>query len=412
MNKKFTIFALAMFSTFAVKAQQVISEEVTLGTSNDVYYNLSNQLKTPTDRTDWDISFYRKSLYSAGIRINDAAGIKLYEVSDDFSKWNDVNINDQSSWDELYNSDTSWVDGAFNQGSDDYGWGYYEQIPNHIVKGTVVFVLKYTDNKYVKLKINDLTYGVYNFTYSKWENGAWSNDITTSVDNASSPNTIFTYYSILKDQITKPEPSQDNWDLKFTKYITPIQTSTGVVPYSVTGVLQSDLIQVAKTEEGSPTDNKEYLSAINTIGYNWKTGSGNYTMVKRNHFIKNTSTNKIYKLIFKSFEGGSSAKTTFDYEDVTSTLGISDIEKTKFGIYTDVNQPKTISIIYNSQEASSSNIAVAIYSINGQLVHQENYKPTGSFTNKSINLSRLSAGVYIVKLQSGDKTESKKVVLR
>ncbi|WP_409558176.1 T9SS type A sorting domain-containing protein [Chishuiella sp.] len=69
-------------------------------------------------------------------------------------------------------------------------------------------------------------------------------------------------------------------------------------------------------------------------------------------------------------------------------------------------------MVYNSQATSASNIDVAIYSINGQLVHQENYKPTGSFTNKSINLSRLPAGVYIVKIQSADKTESKKIVLR
>lgn len=413
MNKKFTIFALAMFSTFAVKAQQVISDDVSLGESNDVFYNLSNQGKTTYDRNSWDLSFYVKDSRSAVIRVNDALGTKVYEASNNISDWNNIDITNINSWNELYNSDTTWNNGAFSNGSAQYGWGEYN-MANHVVYGSVIFVLKYSDNSYIKLKINNLTYGIYNLTYSEWDasNKVWLDDVTRSVDSSSSSNTNFIYYSFINDEKVTSEPAKDEWDLKFTKYTTPIQAGTEVVPYSVTGVLQSDLIQVAKTETGNPASDNDYSSDINSIGYNWKTGSGNYTMVQRNHFIKNTSTNKIYKLIFKSFEGGSSAITTFDYEDVTSTLGISDIEKTKFGIYTDVNQSKTISIVYNSQEASSSNIAVAIYSINGQLVHQENYKPTGSFTNKSINLSRLSAGVYIVKLQSADKTESKKVVLR
>ncbi|WP_291088076.1 T9SS type A sorting domain-containing protein, partial [Empedobacter sp. UBA3475] len=37
------------------------------------------------------------------------------------------------------------------------------------------------------------------------------------------------------------------------------------------------------------------------------------------------------------------------------------------------------------------------------MVHQESYQPTSSFTNKTIQLSKLSAGVYIVKVQSADK---------
>ena len=184
--------------------------------------------------------------------------------------------------------------------------------------------------------------------------------------------------------------------------------------YSVTGVLQSDLIKVAKTETGNPTNDAAYLASINTVGYDWKTfnmSSGGYTIKPTNFFIKNSTTNKIYKLNFTAFEGSATGVVKFNYENVTASLGTSDLEKTKFGVYT-TNQPKTISIVYNSNQSASSNLSVQVYSMNGQLVHQEIYKPTSSFTNKTIQLSKLPAGVYVVKLQSADKVESKKVVLQ
>ncbi|WP_313377287.1 hypothetical protein [Chishuiella sp.] len=125
---------------------------------------------------------------------------------------------------------------------------------NHVVYGTVIFVLKYSDNSYIKLKINNLTYGVYNLTYSEWDatNKVWLDDVTRSVDSSSSSNTDFTYYNFIDDEKVTSEPAKDEWDLKFTKYTTPIQAGPQIVPYTVTGVLQSDLIKVAKTETGNP----------------------------------------------------------------------------------------------------------------------------------------------------------------
>lgn len=415
MNKKFTSFIVAMLIANGLNAQ-VISDEVTLGTSNDVYYNLSDQLKTISNRNEWDISFDRRTQFSTGIRINDAAGIKIFEASNDLSKWEEINVADESTWTELFNSDRNWADGALDQASASYGWGNYN-MANHYVYGAIVFVLKYTTGEYVKLKIDHLNApdGIYDFTYSKLEsNGVWSEDKKATVPHASSPNRIFTYYSFLNNEMVSPEPEQGKWDLKFTKYVTPLSAGTQTVMYPVTGLLQSDIVKVAETDASvnKPENESSYSYDINTIGYNWKSGSGNYTMLPINYFIKNTTNNVVYKLVFKSYEGGSSAKTTFEYENVTATLGTTDLEKTKFGIYTNPAQPKAFSIVYNSRETNASNVAIAVYSMNGQLVHQETYKPSSSFTNKTINLSQAPAGVYIVKLQSGDKVESKKIVLR
>ncbi len=416
MNTKFTLLAAALFMNVAAHAQQV-NGQVTMGPNyaNDVYYGLDGQTATATNRADWDISFYRKSNFSTGIRVNDTKGIQVFEASNDLSTWNNINVANAGSWTELYNDDTNWQEGAFNQASAAYGWGAYD-IATHFVKGTIVFVLKYTTGEYVKLKIDQLNApsGTYSFTYAKLINGTWSTDKTVSIAHSVSPNNLFNYYNFITDSVTTPEPEQSKWDLKFTKYITPLDAGGSTVMYSVTGVLQSDLIKVAKTETGNPTNDAAYLASINTVGYDWKTfnmSSGGYTIKPTNFFIKNSTTNKIYKLNFTAFEGSATGVVKFNYENVTASLGTSDLEKTKFGVYT-TNQPKTISIVYNSNQSASSNLSVQVYSMNGQLVHQEIYKPTSSFTNKTIQLSKLPAGVYVVKLQSADKVESKKVVLQ
>ncbi|WP_313578530.1 T9SS type A sorting domain-containing protein [Chishuiella sp.] len=414
MNKKFTSFVAAILIATTINAQELIKAEAAMGTgyANDVYFKLEDKTAITSTR-DWDISFYRKSEFKTGIRVNDTKISKVYEVSDNFDDWDNVTIDGLSTLPTLYNSDTVWEEGAFNQASAQSGWGNYNSI-SHVVEGKIIFILEYTAGGYVKFKINSLKIGTYDFTYSKYVNGAWGEDKTFSLSKDSSLNRIFNYFNITTDSVVTPEPESSQWDLKFTQYTTDYPMGNEYVKYLVTGPLQSDNILVAEIEgDNNPKNATEYKSDINTIGYDWKKLNGfSYILRDVSYFVKNISSNKIYKLEFNAIPSSSVGTLSFEYKDVTASLATNDIEKTKFGIYTDVNQPKTISIIYNSQEASSSNIAVAIYSINGQLVHQENYKPTGSFTNKSINLSRLSAGVYIVKLQSGGKTESKKVVLR
>jgi len=417
MKNKFTLLAMIMATSVALNAQ-TINADITMGAgyANDVYYGLENQTSSTSNRQDWDIAFYRKSNFSTGIRINNTKGIEVYEASNQLSNWNTIDIANLASWKALYNSDVDWQKGALNNGSATYGWGNYD-MASHFVKGTIVFVLKYNSGEYVKLKIDELNApsGTYKITYSLLENNTWSADKTVSIAHSTSPNNLFNYFNFITGQIVKPEPNQNEWDLKFTKYITPLEAEGNTVMYNVTGVLQSDLVKIAKTDSGNPKDDNAYSIDINTIGYNWKNydmNSGSYTIKPTNYFIKNTSTNKIYKLVFKTFEGSSTGKITFDYENVTNSLGTTDLERTKFGIYTIANQPKSIQIVYNSTQNGNSDVAVQIYSMNGQLVHQENYRPTSSFANKTIQLSKLPAGVYIVKLQVGNKVETKKIVLR
>ena len=415
MNRKFTFLAAAVCAVASITTQaQVVNGEVAMGAgyANDVYYGLANQDTNSVDRADWDIAFYRKSNFSTGIRINDTKGIKVFEASNNISDWSSINASNIANWAELYNSDEEWQTGAFNNGSATYGWGVYN-IATHNVVGSVIFVLQFTNGDLVKLKIDRLvaTQGRYEFTYSKLVNGVWSEDQTQNLVHTDVPNKVFNYFNFETQQIVYPEPDENNWDLKFTKYFTPVAYNGGEMMYNVTGVLHAEWIKVAKTEGGNPTSEDDYQSKINTIGYNWKTYSGsNYSIANTNHFIKNTTTNQIYKLVFTAFEGSSTGVVRFNYENVTNTLGTTEINKNKIGIYSDTN--KRINIVYNGVGGQSNKVNVQIFSAIGQLVHQENYLPSQSFTAKTLQLNHLPNGVYIVKLSSDDFNESKKVVLR
>lgn len=414
MNKKFTSFIAAMLIAVTANAQELIKAEAVMGTgyANDVYYGLENQTSNTVAR-DWDVAFYRRSLYAMGVRSNDGKIANVYEASDDFDNWNTIDINNLSSWTPLYNSDTDWGTGAFNEGSAATGWGSYNSI-THIVEGKIIFVLEYISGGYVKFRINKLKSGEYDFTYSKYVEGAWGEDKTVLLPINTSIDRIFNYFNITSESVVTPEPADSDWDLKFTQYTVDYPFGTETMKYVVTGVLHSDKVRVAEVEgEGNPASDISYKKEINTIGYDWKTLSGfSYVLRDVSYFVKNTTSNKIYKLEFNSIPSSSVGTIGFEYKEVTNTLGTTDLETTKFGIYTNPAQPKAFSVVYNSRETNSSNVSIAVYAMNGQLVHQENYKPTSSFTNKTINLSQAPAGVYIVKLQSGDKVESKKIVLR
>ena len=103
MKNKFTLLATIILTSVAINAQ-TIKGEVTMGAAyaNDVYYGLADQSTNSVNRSDWDISFYRKSNMSTGIRVNDGAGIQVYEASNDLSKWNAIDVANLSSWTALW----------------------------------------------------------------------------------------------------------------------------------------------------------------------------------------------------------------------------------------------------------------------------------------------------------------------
>ncbi|GHC45308.1 T9SS type A sorting domain-containing protein [Ulvibacter litoralis] len=408
--KKFLLFVVLTVTGFAATAQQTaVTLSMGSGYTNEVYYSFASETATSFDANSWDIAFLRNSSQNIGIRVNAGIGIQVFEAADSASDWNTIDIADEASWTPLYNDDTNWDNGAFMQGSASYGWGEYNPVTHH-VEGTIVFVLKYADGTYKKF-INEDYFGGYTFKYATWDGTAWIGETTQTVANSSNPDNRYNYYSLQNNEEVIAEPADTAWDMVFTKYVTDLG---GGMFYNVTGVLHSANVTVAQNEEitgGGDPNGLDYLEAINTIGYDWKSFNGSAYEVNdaMAYYIKYDEST-VYRLVFNDFEGSSTGNITFNFEDVSDVLGFETVsEGVSFGMYPNPTTNKQLTIVYDASTAVSEASNIDIYALNGAKVFSE--AMTTGFNNKQLDLSALQSGLYVVTFTSGTNSITKKLIL-
>lgn len=407
------LFVMLVGMSFLQAQEITVNTSMGAGYTNQIFYKLSTQSEVSFAATSWDIAMLRTSSMAFSLRVNGHIGISVFEASNSPSDWTTIDVADETSWAQLYNSDISWNEGAFDKGSATYGWGEYNMSSHH-VEGTIIFVLKYSDGTYRKF-INEDFYGGYTFKYSTWDGSAWSEDKTVTIPNSNNPNNIYNYYSLQNDEEVIAEPVASDWDLKFTKYTTELAPNT---MYTVTGVLHNDLVSVAENDEPNGMSNSSiltYSTDINTIGYNWKsfTGAG-YSIASDKSFYVKYADDTIYRLYFTDFSGGSSGNLSFNFENVTQALGIEKVgENITFGVYPNpVKLDKKINIIFDIQKVELNDNIVEIYNLVGKRVLRTKITNTQGFYEKEIDLNSLNSGVYILKFNSGGYQKSKKIVIQ
>ncbi|MEO9570923.1 MAG: T9SS type A sorting domain-containing protein [Polaribacter sp.] len=406
----FSIFSfLTVLSTFS--QETTVNLSLGAGYTNQVYYKLSTQTQTDFVANSWDIAFLRTSSYSQAIVVNDAIGIEVFEASSNITEWDTIDVANETNWTQLYNSYIERSNGAFNQGSASYGWGEYN-VTTHLVTGSVIFVLKYADASYKKFICEQYAAG-YTIKYSSWDGTTWGENKTAVIANSNNPDNNYNYYSLQNEEEVVAEPAATDWDFVFRKYTTDYPYGETTIKYTVTGVLLSDNVEVAKAT-GDDTPNLTYATDINTIGYDWKTYTGSYvTNPDAKYYVKDKN-GTIYKLYFTEFAGSSTGDVEFKFEDVTSTLNIEEVgESVAFGVYPNpVNSSKKINIIFDVNKVNQNENSVEIYNLSGQRVLKTNVTNTQGFYNKEIDLSALNSGVYMLKFISGDYQEFKKIVMQ
>ena len=411
-TKIFLLLIIISFTT--VKAQEItVNTSMGVDYENMVYYKLNNQTETVFPANSWDISFLRTSTYDFDLRANDHYGIEVFEASNNVADWSTIDIGNETNWTALHNSNTQWNGGAFSNGSATYGWGEYNSVTHHVT-GSIIFVLKYANGTYVKF-INEDYYGGYTFKYSKWNaaTSSWGADQTYNISNTQNPDNRYNYYSFLNDAEVVAEPAITDWDFVFTKYYKDYY-GDGSVFYPVTGVLQNSTVQVAENLNEADTDplptNLTYSEEINTIGDDWKHFDNGYTVDSDTKYYVKYGDSSIYRMWFTSFTGSTTGDLTFKFENVTNALGFEEVSKNlSFGLFPNPSNNKQVTIVYD--QSNSINNSVEIYNLNGQQVYKKQLANTNGFFNNALNLSELSKGVYLVKINADDKSITKKLVL-
>lgn len=414
-TKLLSLFFTLIIITSIQAQETTVNLSMGANYSNQVFYKLSTDTQTSVAANSWDIAMLRTGAFDIGLRVNQGAGIDVFEASNNPADWNSIDITNEGSWATLYNSETSWYSGALDQGSAYYGWGEYNPA-NHHVSGTIIFVFKYTDGTYIKF-INEDFYGGYTFKYSIWnaDTSTWEADQTATVPNGTS-DVSYNYFSLLNNQSVTVAPADSDWDIKFTKY--PLDYyGDGTVYYPVTGVLHNDLVEVAENNEpgGMPVNpSLTFSSDINVIGSDWKSfGGTGYTVDSDKAFYVKYTDDTVYRLYFTTFEGSSTGNITFNYENVTESLDMEEVtQNISFGVYPNPSLDKKINLIYDIDRLSANVNEVSIYSTTGQKVFESSLKKNLGFYNQVLDLNNLSAGIYMLQFTSGDYSITKKIILK
>ena len=126
------------------------------------------------------------------------------------------------------------------------------------------------------------------------------------------------------------------------------------------------------------------------------------------YYVKDVDNN-VYRLHFTSFEGSSTGNLSFNAEDVTSQLSVTNFDNgDSFGFYPNPAQGQ-IEILYENQ--ISTDVNVAIYNMTGQKVLEKELKNDG-FYNQKLDISHLNTGNYVIKFASGNQSTTKKLIVQ
>tara|TARA_B100000963_G_scaffold113286_2_gene98634 strand:+ start:19792 stop:21027 length:1236 start_codon:yes stop_codon:yes gene_type:complete len=397
--KKYILFKIALTFVLNITAQNQENISLNPGYSHQSFYSMLNGEIINIENDNWDLAF-GTDIYSANIRINGGKGVELYTYSlGDTSAWSSINSSTVNILtNPMNNSDTSWGYGAFlmNQASGmfDYGWGVYNIQTHHIV-GDSIFLIRTINGNWKKLWIESKASGEYFFTYSNLDG---SNEVNESIQASNYSDKRFIYYSLENSIIIDREPALSDWDITFTKYITPVQG----IPYSVTGALANVGIKVAQADNiQNPLSYDNYIShnfetEINSMGYDWKQFQGSYTIVAdRAYFVKDYLDN-VWRVVFTGFDGMSTGNIEFN-STLLSTSSTNDIySNNSFNIYPNpCSYNNNINIVYDINQKSS----ITIYDIYGKKVYSNDLIENG-FNTHIISSNLLKKGTYLVTISN------------
>ena len=406
MKYTLTIITLILFY-ISPQAQTV---QISMGNNyaNQVFYSMKNGEIKNISNDNWDLAFTTDQ-YASTIRTNDGKGVELYTYHlGDTSDWQNINVsimNNLSS--SMYNSEISWHDGAFENnslGHPDYGWGVYNMI-NHNVTGDSLYIIKTINGNWKKIWIQELTTaGEYIFKFANLDG---SNEITQSILKTNYTDKNFIYFSIDQNTIIDREPISSEWDITFTKYISPVQA----MPYPVTGVLTNNNTEVAKaTGVTDPLtyfnySNHNFNNEINSIGYDWKSYQGSFVVdANRCYFIKDKNEN-IWRLVFNSFDGMSTGNVEFNTELIFNTSSENINKAGSLNVFPNPTTQNT-NLIFDFEEECLINI----YDISGVQVYSNQLNSIGL---ELINLptGNFDAGLYFLVVYKENRVLAKEKLI-
>jgi len=433
MCKSYTLFLKSLILVFVLNLNfsNLSAETIQIGgtaTAKDVWYSMSKGKVGEAVASNWDLAFGTNDRTSE-IYTNDAKGIELYFVGEDFNETPDSN--DKSKWVRYINSEKTWLLGSFNQKIDktnpfDFGWGKYN-IATHNVLGHSVFVLKLANGSYKKVFIDILDGKLKKYTFLSADlDGSNAKSIDVDYSAATSKNV---YYNFETDVVIEREPkTTETWELLFGRYTTLIQG----IYYPVTGVRTSPNVLSLRVEMDNDIDpNIDNLTAteysaleenITSIGYDWKTfANGMFSYAKKRvHFVqrykvvsgKNVPDGDIYQIYFSKYTGGAVGEMEF----TTLNLSISSVENgggNTINLYpSEINSGESLNLVFSN--SVDNNYDINLIDVMGNQIYSSNFVANTGLNNFQLTsniTNNLAKGIYFINVKSNNQVTTLKFVI-
>lgn len=418
MKKTATLFVGLMLSLSSITAQTLDTLSIGAGYTQTVWYNIETDAETKKTNLDWDLTFSTRIRRDAAIHTSPYA--TLYKAIAPASAWSTTNNIDTLKLIPQSGIDSSWAWGNFNLTGDNvfnYGWGNYSTI-THNVAGDSLYVIKTSTGAWKKIIIDKLAGDtVYSFRFADL-NGA--NEVSATLNKNDFAGKNFGYYSISAQKTIDKEPTSANWHLVASRYYGLTPDQNGVLQsYPLTGILQNDGVKIAKVVKRDTANDSyagvNFLDRINIIGADWKsfnTATNQWKLADSTAYFVRIPSGKIYKMIFTGFGGSSTGNMIFKREAVKTT-SIQDPKDgiAALGVYPNPAQDGGITLIYDLGK-ETQNVDIQLFNLSGQAVFNQKLPYTEGLNQFTLPTLNLNTGLYIVRLQAGNKILTQKVMVK
>jgi hypothetical protein len=386
-------------------AQIWVTDSIKLETNriNDVFFSAASGQVKKEGNKNWFIALSTQA-QTAGVYINAANGVVLYNPHKAFSQWSSLALADTAVSTIQYNDYTNWANGALNRGRNssnlfDYGWGKYN-LSAHTVYGDSIFIIRQASN-YYKLRI-DSVYGNNNYRITIAGLSVPIPDLGYTFQKAPKyTDRNFIYVNATTSGLvdTNREPANNTWDIMFTEYQDLI---TGV-PYLIVGGLSNTKLKVEETTGTDPdvaySDYTNYSyedSTVNTIGYDWKVFNGtSYDYdTTQTYLIKSVTNDSIYQYRFKGYRK-SDGYIAFEKRTVGTLIptAIDNILVSGLSAYPN---PTTNTLFITTDIKNSTQANLQIVDVTGKVWFTNKLIYKQGLNLSEVNVSSLPQGNYYV----------------
>ncbi len=442
MTLKNLLLAGALFAAPQLHAQTWVNDSLSMtpGYANDVFYSFKNGIAKTETANNWHLAFQMTPPGPYGnvsVLANHVSGkVKVYSAhlgaTANFSTFNAMDTGTVAiPSNEVYNSDTSWNYGAFNQLNDptdpfDYSWGAYD-LTTHNVNGDSLYLIN-ANGTFYKIWLQQFVSFPLDSVQWKFRIGSLDGTLDTTIHiNRQNGFTdrLFAYFDINSLSTVDREPSRSAWDVLFTRYKEYIPGAPGSPFYNVTGVLSNFDVTVAEVNN-LPADSANLDDQINAnsfskkqneIGSDWKefdfSANGFVILDSLSYFVKTLHTNEYYQLQFTGFSGTQSGNISFKKRFLKDALAIQGIHVEALNGFIVSPNPAVgkVSILLDAKENAGAS-RILLTDLTGKVVYHSSVDLSKGLNAYNLNVASYTAGIYMLSVTNGKWKVTEKLMVQ